>query len=427
MAAERDSFFAGSGGRVLRHNFFANMMDGALYAFGLSFASQQTVLPVFVQKIGGGNVAIGLIPVLWMLSFNLPQILIASHAQRQRHKKRLLLKTAMGQRLPWLLLAVLAFFILPRVTPLAGLMLFFIIYASAGIGGSINLPVWFDIFAKMTPISLRGRLFAARMILGGVLGIGAGIAVRHILAWLPYPGNFGLIFLLTFAAMLVSYFFLTILKEPRSARSRTAAPLLREYLGALPSIIREERNYRNFLIADGALYLAWMANGFFTVHALSRFDLPASAAGTFTAIMMASNIAGNLFFGWLADHFGQRINLILSAGMMTLSCALAIFAPGPELYCLVFVGSALAIALVQISRLPLIAELCSAEQRPTFVALANLISSPFIIAGVAGGWLADRCGYEFLFACSGLFALFSMGWYASVVREPRGTAHERVF
>ncbi|HOC26405.1 MAG TPA: hypothetical protein PKJ13_13905, partial [bacterium] len=231
MAAERDSFFAGSGGRVLRHNFFANMMDGALYAFGLSFASQQTVLPVFVQKIGGGNVAIGLIPVLWMLSFNLPQILIASHAQRQRHKKRLLLKTAMGQRLPWLLLAVLAFFILPRVTPLAGLMLFFIIYASAGIGGSINLPVWFDIFAKMTPISLRGRLFAARMILGGVLGIGAGIAVRHILDWLPYPGNFGLLFLLTFAAMLVSYFFLTILKEPRSARSRTAAPLLREYLG----------------------------------------------------------------------------------------------------------------------------------------------------------------------------------------------------
>ena len=38
---------------------------GAIFSLAMSFVSLQTVLPVFVKKIGGSNVAVGLIPVLW--------------------------------------------------------------------------------------------------------------------------------------------------------------------------------------------------------------------------------------------------------------------------------------------------------------------------------------------------------------------------
>ena len=95
----------------VRWNFTLNVLDGAFFSFGLSFASAATVLPVFVQRLGGSDVAVGLIPVVWALGLNLPQLLIANHAQQVRSKKGLLLATALVQRLPWLLLAVGTFLI----------------------------------------------------------------------------------------------------------------------------------------------------------------------------------------------------------------------------------------------------------------------------------------------------------------------------
>jgi len=404
--------------RIQNRNFIVNVMDGAFYSFGLAFITQQTLLPVFVKKIGGGNIAIGLIPVLWMLGFNLPQILIASQVQGLRLKKRFFLKTSLFQRLPWLLMALLCWFILGRVSPAAGVLLFLALFTAAAVAGSINLPVWFDLLAKVTPVVWRGRLFALRLILGGILGIVAGIVAKKLLEIIAFPANFGLLFLLAFAAMMASWAFLTLLKEPRG-RIEKAPVQLGEYLRSLPGILRGERNYRHFLIADALQYLAVMANAFFTVHALAKFSLHDSAAGIFTAIMMASTIAGTLFFGYLADHHGQRINLCVSALCMAVACGLALVARSIGVYYLVFVASALAAALTQISRLPIIAEFCSEAQRPTYIALASLISTPFILAGIAGGWLVNRFGYEILFILAGCFALLALTWLLLMVHEPR--------
>ncbi|HPR88870.1 MAG TPA: hypothetical protein PL181_12685, partial [bacterium] len=104
MGASSDAAVRQRQTRIQNRNFIVNVMDGAFYSFGLAFITQQTLLPVFVKKIGGGNIAIGLIPVLWMLGFNLPQILIASQVQGLRLKKRFFLKTSLFQRLPWLLM-----------------------------------------------------------------------------------------------------------------------------------------------------------------------------------------------------------------------------------------------------------------------------------------------------------------------------------
>ena len=106
-------------------NFIANVMDGGLFSLAMSFVSQQTILPLFVQKLGGGNIAVGLIPVVWILGFNLPQILAAPYAQQRTRKKGLLLRTAMLQRIPWLLLAIAAA-TLPAGTGSGGVVVFLV-------------------------------------------------------------------------------------------------------------------------------------------------------------------------------------------------------------------------------------------------------------------------------------------------------------
>lgn len=403
---------------VVRRNFAANVMDGALFALAMSFVSQQAILPVYVKAIGGGNVAIGLIPVLWTFGFNFPQVFIARRAQKAREKKKLLLLTAMFQRIPWLLLALVPPLLEGRSGAGAVLAAFFVLYALAAVGGSINLPVWFDLIAKITPVRVRGRLFAIRGILGSLLGIGGGAVAAFVLGSLQYPASYALLFFLAFVAMMMSYYFLTRLEEAKSDESSGMPPAMR-LSETLPRILKSGGNYRRFLVGDALLITSTMANGFFAVHAIEKFSLPEASAGRFTMVIMGSMILGSMVFGYLADHRGHRLNMLL-AGMFTLvSCSAALLAPSAEWYAVSFICSASSVTLGGISRLPLIAELCSAAERPTYVALSNMVTSPFVLAGVLGGWIANAFGFRTLFLAAAVVSLVAALWWLTMVKEPR--------
>jgi MFS family permease len=400
------------------HNFTINVLDGAIFAFGMNLASRTTVLPIFVQKLGGSNVAIGMLPVLWVIGFNMPQLFIANHARQVRSKKRLVLQTGLVQRLPWLVLATLTVGVIWHVPPVWGLTLFFTLFAAAAVGGSLNLPGWFDLVAKLTPVRMRGRLFALRAVLGGILGMLAGHVVGTVLDGPDAAQGFAMLFGLAFAATMVSYGLLTRIKEE-------APPLpprridYRVFLRQLPRILKKDRNYRNFLVGDTLLISALMAEAFFAVYALQRFALTDAAIGTFIMVLTASAAVGSLIFGYLADRYGHRINLVIAAGATFLACMAALFAPTPELYLIVFVGSSFAMGLPAISRLPIIAELCTEEDRPTYVALTNAITAPFALTGLLAGLIADRLGYEPLFVVTAFVAFAAMVWILTMVREPR--------
>jgi MFS family permease len=411
--------YAVAGGRDdARWNFVANVMDGALYTFGWSMVSQTAILPVFVRRIGGGNIAVGLLPVLWALGFNLPQLIITGRMDRSPLKKPLLLRTALAQRFPWLLLAVAAWLVTDRVAPEAALAIFFSLYTLAAVGGSVNLPVWFDLIAKLTPVRRRGRLFAARTILGALFGIGAGAMAAEILGALPYPGSYALLFLLAFLSMGLSYLFLMSLREGGAAGATLPRRPVSS-LAAASTILREHAPLRRFLVADGLQISATMGSAFIAVHAMQRFSLPDASAGSFVVIMTAATVAGSLLFGVLADRAGHRLVLLLGAGMAFVSAVAALLAGTPGAYGLVFVCAALSATATAISRLPFLAELSSEADRPRLVALVNTVTSPCVFWGVIGGVIADRAGYESVFVLSAAFALAAGLWLVFKVRDPR--------
>ena len=403
---------------VVRRNFVLNVVDGAVFTFGLGFASRSTVLPVFVKNVGGEGIAISLIPVLWILGFNLPQIAISNYVGHVSPKKPLLLKTGIMQRLPWLLLAVVTFLWIDAIPPAVALPLFLVLFTLAAAGGSLNLPVWFDIVSKITPVRLRGRLFALRTVFGGALGIAAGWIVERVLATWPYPDSFGVLFGLAFGAMMISYVFICLLEEGnRVLPKRTLR--YREYLRSLPHILRTQVNFRNFLIGESLLVAATMVEAFFVVDAISSFGLPDSYAGRFTAVIMLSMVVGTLIFGYAADRWGHRINMVLSAAWMIVASAAALMADRVEVYYVVFIASALTLGLRTVSRLPIVAELCGEEDRPTYVALMNVVTAPFVLAGVGAGWTANVYGYDAVFTGAVVLSVAACLWFMVMVKEPR--------
>jgi len=288
----------------------------------------------------------------------------------------------------------------------------------AAVGGSVNLPGWFDLFSKITPVQLRGRQFAYRSVVGAILGVFGGAVVVFVLDSYKYPKNFGILFLLTFLTMMVSYIFLLLLKEDKPNPS-TQLFSHKEFYKRLFTIVHGEKNFRNFLVSDALMMLANMSHAFFAVYAIEKFSLPDSYAGTFTIVMMATMIVGSLYFGYIADKFGHKINLLWASTFIGLSCLTAIVSPIVELYYFVFVGASLNITLLMVSRLTIVAEICSEDDRPTYIALANVITAPFILSGMIGGIVVDVFGFKTLFAISIIFSMITIIWLLLKVVEPR--------
>ena len=399
-------------------NFFANLVDGALFVMGMGFVSLVTVLPVLIKKLGGSNVAIGMIPVIWIFGLNFPQVLIANFTRKLPFKKKFVLKTALFQRFPWLLLSFLTYFVIAHVSDLVAQVLILGTLFMASIAASINLPGWYDLISKITPVQLRGRLFAFRYVLGALLGIASGAMVTYILDTIAFPDNFALLFLLAFVVMMISYFFVILLREKHPNHERQILTG-KDYYRNLIVILKENKHFRNFLIADALMMAALMADAFYAINALKKFSLPDKYVGHFLVIMMISMIVGNILFGHLADRYGHKNNLVVAAASTSIICLVAIWAPVLEIYYIVFAGAALTTSLFQLSRLAMVVELCEEKNRPVFVALTNMITAPFILTGLLGGLLADKYSYTPVFILAGSFAVFAMIWLWQKVPEPR--------
>jgi MFS family permease len=402
----------------VKRNFFLNVFDGAVFSFAMSFVSLQTVFPVLVKKVSGSDFAIGLIPVIWAAGFNFPQIFIANYVRKIGFKKPLMIKTALGQRLPWLLISILVFFFIEDMHPNVALIFLLASLGLAAIGGSLNLPGWFDLISKLTPVQLRGRLFAYRSVVGAVLGILGGAFVIIVLDSFSYPENYGILFLTTFIVMMISYVFLFFIKEEKPNPPQQLFSQM-EFYRRLFSILKREKNFRNFLVFDSLMMLANMSHAFFAVYAIEKFSLPESYAGTFTIVMMTSMIIGSLYFGYVADRYGHRINLIWASAFTGFASLVALFSPYVQLYYLVFVGASLNLTVLMVSRLTIIAEICSEDDRPTYVALMNMVTAPFILSGMFGGIIVNVLGFNTLFLTAAIISVASLLWLILKVIEPR--------
>lgn len=416
MAKSLNSSFGAS--RFVKRNFILNVFDGAIFAFGMAIVAQNTVIPVFIKTIGGSSIAIGLIPVVWTIGFNFPQIIIANYARHVKRKKDLLLVTGFFQRVFWLILGLFTYYLLEKLTVELGVILFFVLFGLAAIGGGFNLPGWFDLISKITPVKLRGRLFALRVTLGALLGIFGGYLVKFVLEYYPYPENFTILFLAAFIVIMISYALLFFLKEEEPSKPKRIFRYS-EYIRLLPAILKNNINFRNFLIGDAMMIVAFSSFAFFTVDALEKFSLPDSIAGEFTIVAMMSMVLGSFLFGYLSDNLGHKLNLVLMALFTLLSYVLAVTANDVFYFYLVFVFSAFATALIQVSRLTIVAEMCDEDDRPVYAALTNMITVPFTLSGILGGWIAYLFGYTLVFIITAIVSTVALLWLIIMVREPR--------
>jgi MFS family permease len=407
--------------RHLRRNFIANMGDGTLWLFGFTFLSSATILPVYFAHLSSSTLLLGLIPALLDLGWFLPQLFIAPRVEKLARKKPWVLVLGIGERLPFLFLAAGALWLaqLPSATAVA---FFFVLIAIRALASGLVATPWQEMIAKVIPVQWRGRFFGLSHSVGGGLGLVGSAIATLILARYPYPTNFAICFLVGFVILMVSWTTLLWIREPAQP---PAAPAPTTYRKRLTAILREDHNFRTYLVSRGLGYLGGMSLGFFAVYGVGRFQLGDAQAAVFTAVMSAMGMLSNLIWGPIGDRRGHKLVMEWSTALWAGALILALVAPSGEIYYGVFALIGAANAGFVLSDLSIAMEFGPEAQRPTYIGLSRTLSAPFLfIAPLVGGAVAQFWGYPWLFALALALTLASLVMLRLRVIEPRAVKRE---
>lgn len=403
-----------------RWNFSVNLLDGATFWFGNSFISSTTIVPLFISKLSDSPLPIGLAAMIAQGAWFLPQLFTANFVERLPRKKPVVVNAGFFlERVPmWIIVGAA---LMAATTPTMALLVFLLAYAWHGLGAGIIATAWQDLLARCFPVEKRGRFFGLTMFVGAGTGAAAAGFSAWLLATFPFPTNFVYTFAIAALFITVSWVFLALTREPAQA-VKTPPTSNRDYLAQLPAILRRDANFSRFLVARVLLAVGGMGLGFLTVAAVQRWALPDSVGGVYTAVLLLGQTVGNLTFGFLADRFGHKLSLELSALAALLAFVLAWVAPAPEWYYLVFALAGFSTGAIIVSGILVVMEFCAPEKRPTYAGMANTaVGVVSIAAPLLGALLATR-GYAWVFAASAVANLVALLLMRYWVQEPRHAA-----
>ncbi len=435
-------------------NFSVNLWDVTLITLGFSLISKETVIPVLVSQLTDSKLAIGLVPAMWSLGIYLPQLLTANLAERMVFKKPFVMYVSLTvERLPYLLvgLGLLGFAV---TAPTVALLAVLLGLGVASSGAGVATPAWMDMIAKVIPTNRRGIWLGLGHGLGLLIGIGGAWFVGRVLVSYAFPGNYALLYFAAFGIMLFSWVGLALTREPPSATAKEAVPLIR-YLRGVAGVLKQDHNFRHYLISKSLVNFGGMSAGFFAVYGAELFALDGRGVGLLTAVLVGSQAVMNPLWGLLADRIGHKTVLTAAALFILLAPLSVLIADGagteaapvpgggagiffiggavPLTFLLAFVFLGAFLAADHTSALNIILEFSTPESRPTYVGLTNTLLAPLLIgAPIFGGWLAGAFGYAAMFRVAAAIAVVALGLMLFWVKEPRGgspgqTAGERTF
>ncbi len=404
--------------RNLRFNFTVNLLDGGFFGLALGFASFITIIPLFVSQMTDSALLIGLVPAIHNVGWQFPQLLTAGWVSRAKHIKPLVLWTTIHERIPFLGLALVAWF-LPQLGAQTALILTFLLLVWQGFGGGFTANAWTSMMTKIIPTNLHGTFFgtqtAAFTGLEGLSAVAAGLILDRI----DGPLDFTLCFLAASAAFVISFIFISLTREPAgSLRSLEEIPA--GFWKESKRILKTNRNFVIFLLMRSLSQFAAMAFSFYIVYVVWTFKVSEAVTGLMTGVFLMTSILSGLVMGRLADRWSPRLVMIIGGLAASLSATLALLAPSANWFYASFILTSMAIVAIWTIPLPLTVQFGAEEERPYYIGLSSTVTAPAtLLAPVLGGWLADTVGFQATFFVSIVCGLLMAAMLAFALKDPR--------
>jgi len=421
--------------RHQRFNFSLHVVEGFFGWFGYSCFSPGLVLAVYVGLLTENRFLVVLPGMIQMLSWGLPQLMMAYFVQRFRTRKWLTVIAAAVDRVAntgiWLSIALL-----PVIGPKWSLVMLFACQIVAVPLIGLTHTAWQDLLGRLILPGYRGRFFGVSHSVGTMAAWLAAALVGWLLPSSEVKEQIGPVLYAAhyvyplFIGVAVLWASTGLLTLTREAPYPTAGPArdFGDFWRRMYRRFREDEPLRQYiyarLIGSGA---ALFGLSLFADYARRDFGISpkfiAAALGTalYLPQMLFSPVAG-----WLGDRIGFRKLLVASAALGSGAICVGLSLPiwgdwvAAGFVLVVFaIGSSWAVGGV--GHMNMVYQYGAVEERPIVMALTAGVPSLFFAAAIAAGGLNVRLlGVPFMLTVSLGYALAATFAYAFLVTEPPG-------
>jgi MFS family permease len=402
----------------LKHNIIVNLLDGAFFGLAIGFSSFSTFIPIFVNRMTDSAVLIGLIPALHSVGWQLPQLFTAGWTSRLRCFKPTVIILTTLERLPFLGLAMVAWFF-PTLGKQNALILTFLLLTWQGLGGGVTANAWTSMIGKIIPSENRGTFFGAQSAAANAFLSLGSILAGLMLSRFSDRYDFSLLFLLTAFFMFISWIFLSRTKEPVDD-NKIIPKIKSPFWRGARTILSKDPNFCWFLVVRLLSQFASMGFAFYIIHAINHFNMDDFTAGIISAMLTGAAILANPLMGSAGDRWGHRRLMFLGILAATISSLLAWKATSLNWFYIIMILTGMANVAIWTLALTLTVEFGTETERPLYIGLSNTLIAPAgILAPLLGGWLADRYGYPFMFFCTAMAGFLTLFVIITFFRDPR--------
>lgn len=406
----------------LRHNTVVNIADGSLFGFGImGLASYVTIVPLFLSYLTESTALIGFVATLFYMGWQVPQLFVSNYVAGLRRYKPMTLVMTMIERVPYFGLALVAFAI-PTIGADAALALTLLLLGIQSLGGGFTGTAWQSMMSKIMPPHRLGTFFGIQSACVNLFGAGGALVAAFILERIAFPQSFSLLFFIAGISLLISFAFLALTYEPASeSKDVVERANWREFAARLREILRDNDNFRWFLIARALTSLSLTAVSFYTIYGIRRFDMSPELAGALTSVLLISNTLTSTMIGWIGDRWGHR-RVLIGANLLTVAAiAIVLVAPDVGWLTVVFALTGAVNATQWSTMMTITVQFSSVAERPIYIGMANTLIAPVtIFAPIIGGWLVDAVNFELVFAIFACAGLLSLLVFIVPMREPSG-------
>jgi MFS family permease len=402
---------------VYRRNFFWFLIDNILFTIAMGIIGTTTVIPDFLRQLTDSEILIGFSGSLFTVGYTLPQLIVARYIVRYARKKWWFIGPNIPTRLIMLAFGIFVWYSTPDQSQLV-LLAFFLAYGIAAFGdGLVGVP-WADLTGTSLDNKWRARMFGIATIISGILMLGIAPIIGFILGdfGLAFPSNYAFLFIVSGLIFVISIIPGIFIHELPGGKAVDKLPAIEEFLPELGRILRDDLQFRAYIILRIFTNLFMMAFPFYIGYATITLGLSSEVAvPNLLAMQTIGSLAGALIYTYIgAKNNLLYIRLAVASGALLPIAALLANVVGPLPLYIGFLISGLAYGSNLFSSfMQWIVDYADADQRPTYVGLANTITAiASLVAPFIGGTIAQHLGYEILFVVS--MGLAIMGLYVSV-------------
>lgn len=387
-----------------KRNFILMFNVTILFTNAMTFLSINAIITYFLAELGASTFEIGLANALVSIGAVVSTPIFAKMVMNLSSKIKTFVKILLLQRI-FFLLFVMSIPLFAVSNPRLMVILFLICWAVFSLFIGSYSPFYMSLFAKMIAEQQRGRLRGYSGGVANLIALGSAFLTGILLKEVPFPYNYTFIFALGILILLVEVVNYSLMKEQPDLVTPIEMKYF-EYFKAIPSMFREYPKFKQLVFGFCFLMISQVSLAYYVLYAVRTFDVNAQQIALFTAITCLVNIAGNIVFGILADKFGHRLIVLISAAFGGIAGFLVVGVPQLWAVYVAFAFTNLCMSAFYLSSGILIVDLVQREKLPMYISMNSMITLLVSsVVTIGSSFLVDMVSFGSVFMIAGVSGL----------------------